>query len=69
MRLSEQLNDIIHDSVDYSIQNDYELVTPETFLLEACKDPVFADAFALCGGNLWILENDLTEYLSDNLDT
>ena len=33
MRMSERLAGIIQKSVEYSIDNGYELVTPETFLL------------------------------------
>nr|MCR5733664.1 AAA family ATPase [Lachnospiraceae bacterium] len=68
MRLSHRLEEIIHDSVDYSIQNGYEMVTPETFLLKLCDDPAFQDAFEGLGGDIDLLADDLENYLAEYLD-
>lgn len=68
MRMSERLAGIIQKSVEYSINNGYELVTPETFLLNLCYEPEFSTAFVNCGGNVDDLISDLQEYLDEYID-
>ena len=63
MRMSERLARIIQKSVEYSINNGYELVTPETFLLNLCYEPEFRAAFGSCGGSVDVLVGVLQEYI------
>ncbi|MCR5267543.1 MAG: AAA family ATPase [Lachnospiraceae bacterium] len=68
MKISAGLNTIIHDSVEYSIRNGYELITPETLLLKNCEDPSFCRAFTDCGGDIDALAGDLEGYLKEYID-
>ena len=68
MKLSNELNNIIHESIDYSVENGFEYVTPETFLLGACQDDGFDRAFTESGGDTYQLAEDLEDYLVKNLD-
>ncbi len=46
----------------------FEYVTPELMLYVACQNPVFAQAFENCGGNIQELDRDLKTYLEEYME-
>jgi len=68
MRLSERLNAVLEAANEYTAENNYSLITPETILLMMCEDEVFCRAFVDCGGKVNELVQDLTDYCEEYID-
>lgn len=68
MNVTEELAAIINNSFLMAAMMHYEYITPELVLLQMCSDDNFSLAFRNCGGDIEILKEDLTNYLSDYME-
>ena len=63
MNVSAEVLSILQKAVDFSIEQKYSYVTPETILYCICDDDLFCESFEECGGDIELLKKKLTEYL------
>ena len=63
MNVSAEVLNILQKAVDFSIEQKYAYVTPETILYCICDVPIFVETFEECGGDTDKLKKDLTDYL------
>ncbi len=68
MELSKEALDVLYRSMEYSQANKYEYVTPEIILMMILSSQPYADAFADCGGDLNVLENDVHAYAEEYIE-
>ncbi len=68
MELSKEAAFVLQNAVAYASKNKYEFVTPEMVLLMILDDEVFTWAYEECGGNISILRESLSEYISEYVD-
>lgn len=68
MGLSDEAVNALNSAVQYAKENGYEYVTPEMILLMIVRCGSFAYAFEECGGDIGVLEADLSEYIQKYVD-
>ena len=69
MELSEEAAKLINDAVYYTKKNGCEYVAPETLLLMLAQNvDLFKQAFEVCGGDIEVLIEKLTDYNERYLD-
>ncbi|MCR4839447.1 MAG: ATP-dependent Clp protease ATP-binding subunit [Eubacterium sp.] len=67
LNLSEAAASVLTDAIQYAKEKGLELITPEVILLSMCKNKTFREAFEDCGGDIRILEEALTTFITENL--
>ena len=68
MYVSNEVAEIIEKAFSLAKSARFEYVTPELVLYAACQNPVFARAFAQCGGSARKLDRDLRTYLEEYME-
>ncbi len=68
MYVSSEVAEIIEKAFSLAKSARFEYVTPELVLYAACQNPVFARAFAECGGSVRKLDRDLRTYLEEYME-
>ncbi len=68
MKLSKDISDMFEGSVEYSLKNKFEYITPEIFLIVLLQNEKFKEAYELCNGDASKLESNLLDYLKTNVD-
>ncbi len=68
MELSKEVMSVLHRAVLYAKENNYEYVTPETILLVLLEEGLFIEAFSGCGGDVKLLTEKLTRYISEYIE-
>lgn len=68
MNVSAEVLAVLQKAVDFSIEQKYAYVTPETILYCICDIPIFEDTFEECGGDIDKLKKDLTDYLDQYIE-
>ncbi|MBR5179505.1 MAG: AAA family ATPase [Lachnospiraceae bacterium] len=68
MNVSAEVLTILQKAVDFSIEQKYSYVTPETILYCICDDPLFCESFEECGGDIEVLKKNLTDYLDKYIE-
>ena len=68
MEYSKHLLTAIQGAAEFTKEHNLELCTPETVLFYICDDNDFRKAFINCGGDIDILEPDLYDYITENID-
>ncbi len=67
MNVSKIVAEILEKALSLAKKKKYEYVTPEVVLLALCQNEEFCLALEDCGGDVHLLEDDLTEYLDQYL--
>ncbi|MCR4648874.1 MAG: AAA family ATPase [Lachnospiraceae bacterium] len=68
MKLSKDVSDMLEGAVSSALKNKFELITPESFLMELLFNEKFKEAYELCDGDINALAKNLMEYLETNVD-
>jgi len=68
MELSKEAAFVFQNAISYAAKNKYEFVTPEMVLLMILDDDVFAGAFKECGGDISLLETNLSGYIAEYVE-
>lgn len=69
MQVSEEVAKIMESVFLLARDAHFAWVTPELILYVACQNPVFAQAFENCGGDLAQLDRNLKSYLEEYLES
>ncbi|MDO4490706.1 MAG: AAA family ATPase [Lachnospiraceae bacterium] len=67
MTISDDVNQVLQEAVNLAAENHYEYITPELILCALCTNESFVRAFDWCGGDIHTLEQELQEYMQENL--
>lgn len=67
MRVTKEVADILDRTFKEAAEAHYEIVTPEQLLYVISCRSVFHEAFVRCGGSVEQLQEQLKEYLRDNI--
>ncbi len=68
MEYSSVLQAVLADAYDCAEKKNLDYLTPEVLLYAICSQDLFAGAFAACGGDLEILQQDLRNYMEKYID-
>lgn len=68
MNLSQRVEEMMMRISLYAERNHHEFITPEHMLYGLLFDDIFSKAFLNCNGNIATLQQDLEQYMRDNID-
>lgn len=68
MDISKVVKDVLLRAYKIAKENKDEFVTPEHLLLSALEEDMFKDAIIRLGGNITELQEDLINYISENIE-
>ena len=68
MQVSDEVAEIISMVLSLARSAHFEFVTPELLLYVVCRNKVFAQAFASCGGSVRELDYNLRTYLEKYME-
>ena len=68
MKFSQRVEELMMRISLYAEQKKHEFITPEHILYGMLFDAVFSKAFLNCNGNIVLLQQDLEEYMENNID-
>ena len=68
MKIADELRVALSRAIDDAAKRRHEFLTLEHVLLALLHDPVTADVIEACGGDLRVLETDVTAYLDKEVE-
>ena len=68
MNVSDEVAELFNTIFSMAKGARFELVTPELLLYAVCRNRIFAEAFANCGGEIKELDRELKTYLEDYME-
>ncbi len=68
MKVTKEVSDVLNHTFEMAERERYEYVTPELLLYAMAECPAFEEAFEACGGDADDLQDQLWDYLQENLE-
>lgn len=68
MNLSQRVEELMMRISLYAERNNHEFITPEHMLYGLLFDEIFSKALINCNGNIAMLQQDLEQYMRENID-
>lgn len=68
MKLSQRVEEMMMRISLFAERNQHEFITPEHMLYGLLFDSIFSKAFINCNGNIAMLQQDLEQYMQENIE-